>query len=40
MFGEAWERFGGVPKPVEDQPHVWEHCLYYLAAIQIDGARP
>ena len=22
LCGEAWERFGGVPKPVEDQPHV------------------
>ena len=39
LFGEAWQRYGGAPKPVEDQPHVWEHCLFYLAAIQIDGAR-
>ena len=40
LFGEAWERFGGVVKPVEDQPHVWEHALFYLAAIKIDGAEP
>jgi GH15 family glucan-1,4-alpha-glucosidase len=40
LFGEAWERFGGIPKPVEDQPHVWEHALFYLSAIQIDGAQP
>ena len=40
LFGEAWERFVGVPKPVEDQPHVWEHALFYLSAIQIDGAKP
>jgi hypothetical protein len=38
LFGEAWERFGGRPVPVEDQPHVWEHTLFYLAALQIDGA--
>ncbi len=40
LFGEAWERFDGVPLPVEDMPHVWEHSLFYLAALQIDGARP
>ncbi len=40
LLGEAWERFGGVPRPVEDMPHVWEHSLFYLAALQIDGARP
>ncbi len=38
LFGEAWERFHGRPAPVEDQPHVWEHTLFYLAALQIDGA--
>jgi hypothetical protein len=38
LFGEAWERFRGRPAPVEDQPHVWEHTLFYLAALQIDGA--
>jgi len=40
LFGEAWQRYRGVATPVEDQPHVWEHCLFYLAAIQIEGARP
>ncbi len=39
LFGEAWERFGGNPLPVEDMPHVWEHTLFYLAALRIDGAR-
>ncbi len=39
LFGEAWERFAGVPMPVEDMPHVWEHSLFYLAALQIDGTR-
>ncbi len=39
LFGEAWERFGGRPLPVEDMPHVWEHTLFYLAALRIDGAR-
>jgi nucleotide-binding universal stress UspA family protein len=39
LFGESWERFGGLPTPVEDMPHVWEHTLFYLSALQIDGAR-
>ena len=39
LFGEAWERFGGGPLPVEDMPHVWEHTLFYLAALRIDGTR-
>ena len=39
LFGEAWERFGGRPQPVEDMPHVWEHTLFYLSALRIDGAR-
>jgi hypothetical protein len=41
LLGEAWKRFSSAkPQPVEDMPHVWEHSLFYLAAIQIDGARP
>ena len=39
LFGEAWERFAGRPHPVEDMPHVWEHTLFYLSALRIDGAR-
>jgi hypothetical protein len=39
LFGESWARFAGVPKPIEDMPHVWEHSLFYLSALQIDGAR-
>lgn len=39
LFGEAWERFHRRPTPVEDMPHVWEHTLFYLAALKIDGAR-
>ena len=38
LFGEAWERFAGKPTPVEDMPHVWEHALFYLSAVQIYGA--
>jgi hypothetical protein len=39
LFGEAWERFAGKPVAVQDQPHVWEHTLFWLAAVQIDGRR-
>jgi hypothetical protein len=38
-LGEAWERFGGRPLPVEDMPHVWEHTLFYLSSLRIDGAK-
>jgi hypothetical protein len=41
LFGESWERLaGGRPIPVQDQPHVWEHSLFYLAALSIEGSRP
>ena len=40
FFGESWTRLpGGRPLPVQDMPHVWEHALFYLAALRIDGAR-
>ena len=40
LFGEAWKRYSaGAPVPVEDMPHVWEHCLFYMAALAIDGSR-
>jgi hypothetical protein len=39
LLGEAWLRFNGRPVPVEDMPHVWEHTLLYLSALNIDGAR-
>ncbi len=39
LFGEAWERFQGKPRPVEDMPHVWEHALFWLSAVKIDGRR-
>jgi hypothetical protein len=40
LFGESWTRLaGGRPIPVQDMPHVWEHALFYLAALRIDGAR-
>ena len=39
LLGEAWERFDGRPMPVEDMPHVWEHTLFYLSALRIDGAH-
>jgi hypothetical protein len=42
LLGESWERLPNrrKPIPVQDQPHVWEHSLFYLAALQIDGSRP
>ena len=41
LFGEAWQRlYQNHPQPVQDMPHVWEHSLFYLAAVQIDGGRP
>jgi hypothetical protein len=40
LFGESWIKLAnGRPVPVQDMPHVWEHALFYLAALQIDGAR-
>jgi GH15 family glucan-1,4-alpha-glucosidase len=39
-FGEAWRRIGARPQPLQDMPHVWEGALFYLAAVEIDGARP
>jgi hypothetical protein len=30
----------GTVFPVQDQPHVWEHTLFYLAAVRIEGAAP
>ncbi|MEA2272745.1 MAG: glucoamylase, partial [Solirubrobacteraceae bacterium] len=40
LFGESWSRLpGGRPLPVQDMPHVWEHALFYLAALRIDGGR-
>jgi hypothetical protein len=41
LFGESWERLAdGRPIPVQDMPHVWEHSLFYLSALEIEGARP
>jgi hypothetical protein len=40
LFGESWTRLAdGLPIPVQDQPHVWEHTLFYLAALQIEGSH-
>jgi GH15 family glucan-1,4-alpha-glucosidase len=39
LFGESWTRVAGRPFPVQDMPHVWEHALFYLAALRIDGTR-
>jgi hypothetical protein len=27
-------------QPVQDMPHVWEHALFYMAALKIYGTRP
>ena len=41
LFGEAWRRLkAGRPQPVEDMPHVWEHTLFYLSGLAIDGSVP
>ena len=41
LFGESWERHpNGHPFPVQDQPHVWEHTLFLMAALRIEGAAP
>ncbi len=41
LFGESWERYpNGHPFPVQDMPHVWEHSLFLMAALRIEGARP
>jgi hypothetical protein len=40
LLGESWIRLkSGRTIPVQDMPHVWEHALFYLAALKIDGAR-
>ena len=39
LFGESWERYpSGTPYPVQDMPHVWEHTLWYLGALEIEGS--
>ena len=41
LFGESWTRtYGPRPTAVQDQPHVWEHSLFYLAAVRIAGTNP
>jgi hypothetical protein len=41
LFGESWtRRFGPRPLPVQDQPHVWEHSIFYLASLEINGDQP
>ena len=40
LFGESWKRFNGRPLAGQAQPHVWEHALFYLAAVKINGSRP
>jgi hypothetical protein len=40
LFGESWKRLAnGRPIPVQDQPHVWEHSLFYLSSLRILGSR-
>jgi hypothetical protein len=40
LLGESWERLAsGRTIAVQDQPHVWEHALFYLSALQIEGGR-
>ena len=40
LLGESWTRRpDGRPLPVQDMPHVWEHALFYMAALELDGGR-
>ncbi len=40
LFGESWERNPkGRPYPVQDMPHVWEHTLFLMAALRVEGAQ-
>jgi hypothetical protein len=40
LLGESWVRLAsGRTIAVQDQPHVWEHALFYLSALKIEGAR-
>jgi hypothetical protein len=39
LFGEGWVRWGdGTIGPLNDQPHVWEHALFYLFSISRPSA--
>jgi hypothetical protein len=39
LFGEGWHRWGdGRITPLNDQPHVWEHALFEMAAVCLDPA--
>jgi hypothetical protein len=41
LFGESWTRLAnGRIQPVQDMPDVWEHALFYMAALKIYGTRP
>jgi hypothetical protein len=41
LFGESWERRpNNQPFPVQDMPHVWEHSLFLMAALRVEGAQP
>lgn len=39
LFGEGWLRWGdGRITPLNDQPHVWEHALFDMSALCLDGS--
>lgn len=39
LFGESWKHLpNGRLIPVQDMPHVWEHTLWYMAALRIEGS--
>jgi hypothetical protein len=39
LFGEGWLRWGdGRIRPLNDQPHVWEHALFDMSALCLDGS--
>lgn len=41
LFGETWQRWlDGAITPFNDQPHVWEHALFWLSATCVDGSTP
>jgi hypothetical protein len=40
LLGESWTKLAsGQIVPVQDMPHVWEHALFYMAALRVYGAH-
>ena len=39
LMGESWKVEAGRVLTVTAMPHLWEHTLFYVSALRIDGAR-